>query len=75
MGGGTRKRGRPRARWLDGIKAITNCTLTELCGSAIDGNVWRFIDMVKEDMVEAEETEEDTEDRNNRRWKIRCGDP
>ena len=30
--------------------------------------------MVKEDMVEVEETEEDTEDRNNWRWKIRCGD-
>ena len=28
MGGGARKRGRPRARWLDDIKAITNCTLT-----------------------------------------------
>ena len=24
MGGGTRKRGRPRARWLDDIKAVTN---------------------------------------------------
>ena len=23
MGGGTRKRGRPRARWLDDIKAVT----------------------------------------------------
>ena len=31
MGGGTRERGRPRARWLDDIKAVTNCTLTELC--------------------------------------------
>ena len=30
MGGCTRKRGRPRARWLDDIKAITNCTLAEL---------------------------------------------
>ena len=25
MGGGTRKIGRPRARWLDDIKAVTNC--------------------------------------------------
>ena len=25
MGGGSRKRGRPRARWLDDIKAVTNC--------------------------------------------------
>ena len=32
MGGGTRERGRPRARWLDDVKAVTNCTLTELCG-------------------------------------------
>ncbi len=36
MGGGTRKRGRPRARWLDDINAVTKCTLTELCGSARD---------------------------------------
>ena len=41
MGGGTRKRGRPRARWLDDIKAITNCTLAELCGSARDRDAWR----------------------------------
>ena len=35
----------------------------------------RFMDVVKEDMAEVEATEEDTEDRNNGRWKIRCGDP
>ncbi len=35
----------------------------------------RFMDVVKEDMAEVEVTEEDTEDRNNLRWKIRCGDP
>ena len=35
----------------------------------------RFMDVVKEDMAEVEVTEEDTEDRNNWRWKIRCGDP
>ena len=34
----------------------------------------RFMDVVKEDMAEVEVTEEDTEDRNNRRRKIRCGD-
>ena len=34
----------------------------------------RFMDVVKEDMAEVEVTEEDTEDRNNWRWKIRCGD-
>ena len=41
MGGGTRKRGRPRARWLDDIKAVPKCTLTELCGSARDRDAWR----------------------------------
>ena len=35
----------------------------------------RFMDVVKEDMAEVEVTEEDTEDRSNWRWKIRCGDP
>ena len=41
MGGGARKRGRPRARWLDDIKAVTNCTLTELCGLTRDRDTWR----------------------------------
>ena len=41
MGGGTRKRGRPRARWLDDIKAVTKCTPTELCGSARYRDAWR----------------------------------
>ena len=35
----------------------------------------RFVDAVREDMAEVEVTKEDTEDRNNWRWKIRCGDP
>ena len=35
----------------------------------------RVMDMVKEDMAEVEVTEEDTEDRNNGKRKIRCGDP
>ena len=35
----------------------------------------RFMDVVKEDMAEVEATEEDTEDRNNWRLKILCGDP
>ena len=35
----------------------------------------RCMDVVKEDMAEVEVTEEDTVDRNNWRWKIRCGDP
>ena len=34
-----------------------------------------FMDVVNEDMAEVEVTEEDTEDRSNWRWKIRCGDP
>ena len=33
------------------------------------------MDVVKEDMAEDEVTEEDTEDRNNCRWKIQCGAP
>ena len=33
------------------------------------------MDVVKEDMAEVEVTEEDTEDRNNWRRKILCGDP
>ena len=35
----------------------------------------RFTDAVIEDMAEVEVMEEDTEDRNNWRRKIRCGDP
>ena len=33
----------------------------------------RFMDVVKEDMAEVEVTEEDTEDRNNWRWKTLMG--
>ena len=43
MDGGTRNRGRPRARWLDDIKSIAKCTPTELRGSTSDRNVWRRI--------------------------------
>ena len=35
----------------------------------------RFMDVVKEDMAKVEVTEEDTEGRNNWRWKIRYDDP
>ena len=35
----------------------------------------RFMAVVKEDMVEVDVTEEDKEDRNNWRLKIRCGEP
>ena len=34
-----------------------------------------FMNVVKEDMAEVKVTEEDTEDRNNWRWKICCSDP
>ena len=39
-------------------------------GEGQKGGLW-----MKEDMAEVEVTEEDTEDRSNWRWKIRCGDP
>ena len=35
----------------------------------------RIMDEVKEDTAEVGVTDEDTEDRNNWIWKIRCGDP
>ena len=35
----------------------------------------RFMDVMKEDMAEVEVTEEDTEVRNNWRWKIRWATP
>ena len=35
----------------------------------------RFMDVVNEDMAEVKVAEEDTEDRNNWIWKIRCGYP
>ena len=45
----------------------------ELPGKRTHGSpLTRFMDVMKEDV---EVTEEDTEDRNNWSWKIRCGDP
>ena len=35
----------------------------------------RFMDVVRDDMAVVEVTEDDTEDRNKRRWKMHCGDP
>ena len=35
----------------------------------------RLMDVVKEDIAEVEVTEENTEDWNNWRWKIRCVAP
>ena len=47
----------------------------ELPGKRIRGRPKRWLmDVVKEDMADIEATEEDTEVRNNWRWKIRCGD-
>ena len=36
MGGGTRERSRPRARWPDDIMSITKCAINEVCGSERD---------------------------------------
>ena len=48
----------------------------ELSGRRKSGRInRRFTDAVREDMTEIEVTEEDAEDRNSWRWKIRCGDP
>ena len=48
----------------------------ELLGKRIRGRPKRrFMDAMTEDMAEVEVTEEDTEDRNNCRWKLCCGDP
>ena len=50
--------------------------IMELSGKRTRGRPKRrFMDVVKEDMAEVEVTMEDTDDRNNWRWKIRCGDP
>ena len=35
----------------------------------------RFMAVVKEDMINVEVSEEDTENRKNWGWKILCGDP
>ena len=36
--------------------------------------LWACTEVVKEDMTEVEVRVDDAEDRNNWRWKIRCGD-
>ena len=49
---------------------------TELPGKRKRGRPKRrFMGAVKEEMAGVEGTEEDTEDGNNWRCKIRCGDP
>uniref|UniRef100_A0A803T8A9 Reverse transcriptase domain-containing protein n=1 Tax=Anolis carolinensis TaxID=28377 RepID=A0A803T8A9_ANOCA len=37
---GKRKRGRPRARWMDGILEVTGSTLKELGAVTADGELW-----------------------------------
>ena len=36
---------------------------------------WLFMEAVSKDMAAVEVTKDDVEDRNNWRWKIRCGYP
>uniref|UniRef100_A0A803TRD7 Reverse transcriptase domain-containing protein n=1 Tax=Anolis carolinensis TaxID=28377 RepID=A0A803TRD7_ANOCA len=38
---GKRKRGRPRARWMDGIREMTGLTLKELGEATADRDLWR----------------------------------
>ena len=50
--------------------------MMELPGKSKRGRPkWRFMDAVRNDMAVAEVTDQDTEDRTERRWNIRCGDP
>ena len=43
MGGGARKRGRLRARWLDEIKNATGVSIEDLCAAARDRYHWRTV--------------------------------
>ncbi|PIK50835.1 putative bromodomain and WD repeat-containing protein 3-like [Apostichopus japonicus] len=46
MGDGSRKRGRPRARWMDGFKQATGLTLDRLRGATRSRKDWRIKVMV-----------------------------
>ena len=43
MGEGKRRRGRPRMRWLDGVREMTGCGLGRLRELALDRGRWRKI--------------------------------
>jgi len=44
MGGGGRKRGRPRSRWIDGIARDTGMNVFQIVEAAKDRNGWRSTD-------------------------------
>ncbi len=41
MGNGGRKRGKPRARWMDDIEAVTGSSLSQLREDVRDRDQWR----------------------------------
>jgi len=43
MGGGGRKRGRPRSRWIDGISEDTGWNVYQMVEAAKEGKGWRSI--------------------------------
>jgi len=43
MGGGGRRRGRPRSRWIDGIAADSGMNVYQIVEAAKDRKRWRSI--------------------------------